>query len=135
MLFPQITSLVDSYSSFKNQIRYHLPRKAFPAHPSPPARPFEREALPPSAVLGPGHSCYSLGPLSWNYFPATKPGGGARGARSLSNCQKLAGSKPPGELHRHAYSWRLAPDLQNLHCNKPRSQVIAMHFENHCIRV
>lgn len=70
MLFPQLICLVNSYSSFETQIRYHLLRKAFHAHPPPQAwfRCFPTLCCPsPWGSSVPGFST-----LSCNYFPATK---------------------------------------------------------------
>lgn len=77
-----------------------------------------------------GFLSYSLNTLSRNYFHATK-GWGVRKCN-----QSLSGWEPPGELHRNGYSWTpQAPDLLNLHLNKPHSQVIRMHLENYYTKV
>lgn len=69
MLFPQLICLVNSYSSFKIQIRYHL-QKAFQATFAPPT--WFRCFPTLSYYSSRGFLSCTLSILSCNYFPATK---------------------------------------------------------------
>lgn len=58
MLLPWLICLVNSYSSFETQIKYHLLRKAFHAHPAPQAWCFPTLCCPSpwgSSVSGLAH--------------------------------------------------------------------------------
>lgn len=86
MLFPQILCLVNSYSSFKIQIRYHLLRKAFQA------------TLPPTWFRSfPTH--YHSGP--WGFLASAH----CHVIISRLLTMGVGVVRESEEFHRNAYSW------------------------------
>lgn len=126
MLFPQLICLVNSYSSFKIQIRYHL-QKAFQATFPPPT--WFRCFPTLSYYSSRGFLSCTLSILSCNYFPATK--GWGWGKEDHSKWPETTRISTSIEMHVPGPH----PHLLNLHFNKPASQVIFMHFEKNCITV